>query len=298
MDCDRRLPGLALEIPLTSAGQPGMRGWPSRMPAAGARQSKQKGLHQDYVQQVVEQHLPAPAAQVLQNHVSASRGVRSASLPDNLFKPSAANMSVNCKSIKGTTAKTEWFSPTADTSVTPFADLALFHSLEAGAGGDMLGAGTAWKGALVVGDNMLLRRQGTAQWFLPLGHVPGSLVIAVEVKQELAPAPGMLFCYLMPTNIAPVYLAVTKWDDWQAMPVEWLSPLSQMNRWTPALSAPGAHYSVHKIRAVAKSDPMPILDLAAKNAFWTLPTQLLRKIADECGVAEVASRKSMQHCNK
>ena len=225
--------------------------------------------------------------------IAPGRTDRNVKLPEDTFKPSAKNMSTDCKSLKGTTSKTTWFSPTAQSSVSPFADLELFRTLEAGVGGDMLQSSRAWMGALVVGDNMLIRKVGANIWLMPLAHVPDSIVICIEMHAELAPCGGCIMCYIMPAAIAPVYVAVIEFSQWEAMAITWLSPLAQVRRWRASLTATkDTHYQAQRIRAVPTTDAAPasVLELAARNAFWSLPMQLLRKVTDMRKIDKVLLR--------
>ena len=219
---------------------------------------------------------------------------RNAGLPEDAFRPSAKESSLDLSGIKSTTQKTSWFSPSADRTSLPWSDLALLRQgcvvAEEGAEPRLQGLEEAWQGGLLAGDNMVVRKKGTEVYTFVLGHFSESAVVGIDAVEDflfVGEACSKHWC--LPKVVTLRWFAVSNWDDYEAMPVTWLSPLGQLKRW-PLMRTADRSLSVRAFvdTTIAQDHkPLPVVHVAAHRAFWQLPIQTLKEIAKSLSIDEV-----------
>jgi hypothetical protein len=183
--------------------------------------------------------------------------------------------------------KPSWFSPSAERSALPFADLELFSSLRVVPPvGEFTGIEHAWLGALCVSPDILIRKKGTVDFFFVAGHFADSVVLGFRAVPD--PSFGKQDVFRLPSSGGPVFIAILSLDDWEGIPLTWLSPLSQCSRFASCRKSP--HTS---LRLVAARDSalakgvLPLLKVCAHKAFSNCPVPLLRKLAKELDIEAV-----------
>ena len=71
---------------------------------------------------------------------------------------------------------------------------------------------------------------------------------------------------------------VTNWEDWEAWDCEWQSPFQLCH----------AGLQVGSVCLVAKGEAMPLLQLAARKCFWSLPLHFLHQVEKELGLPQAS----------
>lgn len=219
------------------------------------------------------------------------RPCRDAHMPDDAFRASSRSSSMSFGEIKGASAKTPWYSPSAQRWSVAYGDLSLLQ-LQRQPGGEHLGLADAWQGLLLSGSDFLVRKQGGGGEFMyPLGHIEGSISLAWPASSERI---GESQAWQPASPGKVVHLAVCDWHEWEAIPIKAVSPLSQLAAWPVTHKAPHQCLLVRCVldQTVA-SGPLPLLSLAARHAFWELPLVSLKRIARQLNISDVDQRSSL-----
>ena len=168
-----------------------------------------------------------------------------------------------------------WYSPSPIASAAPAEDLALLrHCKQSDA---WTAAKNSWSSSLVNVPRLCLRHRGQigSPWFYSLGSVGGSAVagwpmesLSVESQTFLTPkcTGGKFWLYLLDPS------------EWEAMPISWCGPLE--------LKARSGHFP-DSCFVVARSmqPPLPLLQCAARCAFWSHSKVTLLTVAKQLGLA-------------
>lgn len=229
--------------------------------------------------------------------VSPAQVVRGAALPDAAYHASAKKATVNVAGVKGDSQKTDWFSPIAERTSLPYADLHLLSLAYNAAEGRLRSMDSAWMNQIAAGKNLVIRKKqrSASQWLFPVGAFSDSVCLCVPAKVHRFQ--GKQFFALPSAGCQLVTIFIEDLADWEAVGLVWLSPLGQQramgqlgacNRRKQQPELPLA------IRAMADpvispSGASPLLQVAARSAFWKLPGVLLKKLARHLDIQEVGA---------
>lgn len=207
---------------------------------------------------------------------SVSQYVRGAHLPDEAFHSSAKTATKDVSSVKGPSASTTWFSPSAERTSLPYADLDLLD-LSYDEGADTFRPmSTAWMNTIIGGKGMVSARKGRS----------GGWCYCVPAEVEMCPRSLVKQWFLLPTStcaLAPI--VVGDFEDWEAIPLLWLSPLGQERAMkTVRNNRKRKFFSVVAARAmcdpkISDGAALSVLKVAAHFAFWSQPAAVLKKLA-------------------
>lgn len=206
------------------------------------------------------------------NGMSVSASLR---LSKDSFHPSKQNRTLPLDQIASHSQSPSWWSPSAQHANTNIADLQLL--LQSKARGSFRHADCAWLGCLCEAEHKIAiavaRPGGTLAWHFALGYLPGSCVVCWPA--ELCCFPGSSFQWLRPLeSLSRIsLLAVLDAREMQAVSFEWRSPLWQYDL------VPGSRSMALSIRAVVTGSPRSLLEVAASQAFWSLPLSTLSRLA-------------------
>ena len=139
-------------------------------------------------------------------------------LDAEVFEPSALaqDSSVQFSKMVSTSQTTTWYSPGVEHMALQFRDVALMR--EVGEDTHLL-RNVKWLSCLA-GCDVLLKRDGTTQWLLPLGSLPGSASWALPVSERRVPLSDQLF-FEPDTSKGPVTLALLDRHAWRARSFVW-----------------------------------------------------------------------------
>lgn len=227
---------------------------------------------------------------------SVSQYVRGAHLPDEAFHSSAKTATKDFSSVKGPSASTIWFSPSAERTSLPYADLDLLD-LSYDEGADTFRPmSTAWMNTIIGGKGMVIRKKRTQRWLFPLGGYSDSVCYCVPAEVEMCPRSPVKQWFLLPTSTcALVPIVVGDFEDWEAIPFLWLSPLGQERAMkTGRNNRKRKFFSVVAARAmcdpkISDGAALSVLKVAAHFAFWSQPAIVLKKLARHLEVKEACA---------
>lgn len=143
--------------------------------------------------------------------------------------------------------------------------------------------GKLWQGNLFsIEHDVLVRRRAAAggeanAWYMPLFNLPDSCVglwKVVVVSQD----PFLFGFDLEGVGSMPLLEAVVDLDDWEGRPFRWLSLVGQVRALTLQRGDFGDGWAV---RGLAIGDAEPLVQCAARNAFWGISKPVLDKLACE-----------------
>jgi hypothetical protein len=186
---------------------------------------------------------------------------------------------LNLRRVVGT-GEAPWFSPTAAGASAPYADIAARR--EIGATGDWSQLKALWMCRLG-NTRLLLRKVGSAQWFVCVGDICSVVMALWPVRLE---ADGTYVPNVRDDSKC-AHMTLTDPVLWEAMPVMPASPKRRA-----ILLAAGANFETDKEYAVNDSSsygrismaahPLdkarPLLTAAALQGFWDLPPSFLRQL--------------------
>ena len=191
------------------------------------------------------------------------------------FTMNAKVASLALHAIEGTTSPPKWWSPKPENMTAPAADLAVLR--ECSKLGAMHAVDTAWLGAFFQSTHMLCVRFKCATfeeeaWYVPLHHFPGSGVLAWPVTLQTATTTSSTATVVVfGTDLRRiVILPVLTLKDITAFVFCWRSVAWQRQHF----AAQGLDSSV---RAVKASEELPILEVAAKAAWFNLDAAFIRR---------------------
>ena len=168
-----------------------------------------------------------------------------------------------------------WYSPSPLASLAPAEDLALLrHCKQQDC---WAAAKNSWCSLLVDVPRLCLRPRGRddSDWFYSLGSVGGSAVAAWPM--EIFVVGSVTFLSPKPEG-CKFWLHLLRAEDWEALTVQWCGPLEQKAR---ASCFPSDRFIVAK----GNHEALPLLQCAARSAFWSLPKTTLLSVARHLGAA-------------
>lgn len=196
-------------------------------------------------------------------------------LPKESFYPSAETQSMPFQRISGTSAKPTWYSPSGANWGQRDADLALVNELARTGAFDK--ASLAWQGSLVQGHyKLIIRKVGAEDWFFPRIHWPDSSVLCIPAAEGHLPSSGQRF-WVADTAAAaasPVYLSILDLREWEAVVYTWHSCFWQAQQCPDVARTIGP-----SLRAFSEVPPAPLLDVLAREAFFTIGGTTIKKLA-------------------
>eukprot|EP00971_Amphidinium_carterae_P078983 1562765-Amphidinium_carterae.3 len=180
---------------------------------------------------------------------------------------------------------TPWYSPGPSHAVVQREDAALLlycHEKSAWDRAERF----YWSSMLCNGPNLALRskKEKNSRWWLSLGTKGGASVLAWPLK-ELVNA-GLKY-FLLDTCGSPFFKAVLNFREFEAVTVSWSGPLQQR--------AHGKGIPKMPLLGIPSITPRTLLEVAASNAFWTLPKTQLHQLIRGEGL-KVESGQDLTQC--
>lgn len=205
---------------------------------------------------------------------------KAADLPRSLFVPQPRQASMQLSSIQGFNRTPQWCSPGAVSLPGLFADLELLRFADAHNAFDKAENCVL---CVLCQPGLLLRHRQAGAWYFAVRPVCG--ILGVGWPAEVVPLQGYPKVQVFKPGACPdifefPWLHILDHKDWEAMEVEWLSPLGQRARW-PKQNALGAINA--QLLALSSSAPAPLLHVAARAAFWEFHLTHLRTIGRAIG---------------
>lgn len=204
---------------------------------------------------------------------------RGGQLPREVFRPDPKEASVDCRDIVGKRANTSWWSPNAERSQCPIADLALMSH------GDSVGDYTvlahSWLGVFMKPDHLIVvrkREPAGGCWHFALGPVGDSGVLLWPAhERQMGQSAGTVRFFEPDVRVTrPILAAVCSLEAWEAATFEFRSPA-----WAaahhPTVGLPP------RLLAVATCQPAPLLKVASDQAFWSLDMAVLQGVSKYLG---------------
>ena len=202
-------------------------------------------------------------------------------VPRCFFHVDTSSPSMPFKEIIGARPSVAYFSPSAERSTMPIADLALY---EYGLKNGYDALAYCWLGGLTKVDHHLMIREAgppALQWHFALGPVGDSSVLLWPATQKFKQFGDTSLVYFEPVVLKePVMQALCCLQEWEACLVEHRSPA-----WAVA-----THPDVKlpkRILAIQKGPVDTLLKIAARSAFWSLDLAFLQGLAThlDCAIA-------------
>ena len=213
--------------------------------------------------------------------------LRGISAPNSFFLMHAKDCKFPVQDLSGTKQDCSWFSPNADRSSVPIADLRLVDAATSRKQLHMLRF--SWLGGLARWQHNIVLKisdvEGSgAGWAFALGPVGDSAVLAWPAKEvELVHGdPARTFFQPVVPLSRPLFVAILDLQSWEGCSYEWHAPA-----WTHS-EHPDSKYQT-RLLAVRRSPTLPLLSLAAEEAFWDLPLTTLQALSAHVGLAHGAA---------
>lgn len=206
---------------------------------------------------------------------------RDTGLPGQLFEKRNHKQTLALHEVMSFKAQPAWWTASPAALAAPFADLHMIRwCLAREAGVSLLKTNV---GFIVNGARVLLSYEGTNDWFFVLGHIADSCVVAVPALRETVPETNIE--HWVPKQVdQPSWLCVCEHEKWKAMSYTWRSPLWQYAATPGSRSKP---WKFSEVRAIPDEidgqTVLPLMQLAAKRAFWTTGVTQLRSLAKIIG---------------
>jgi len=210
---------------------------------------------------------------------------RCSTIPQQVHRGSAKEIAtkINLKNIIGYSLQPPWNSPGASMLSAPWGDIELVQRCKAA--GDLEAAQNGWLCCLLRGTNLLVNRHGTDSWFFSLGDCCSAIGLGWPAEKCTWPGDGEEGFYFVPRaapGTAFEYLPVTKLGEWYCLEYDWQSPMRQVAQHMYYVGLTGQAASVKAVPRTTTSSTL--LQVAANNAFWSLPTALLQQIGRHLGL--------------
>lgn len=221
--------------------------------------------------------------------VSTPGPLRADRLPEHTFSGPLKGTTLDLSGITGHTAKTSWYSPSAERNGVAFMDTVI---LDFAIRRQCLGSvGNACLSILANPRHRILLREvvdeETGEFgppFFACGHIPGS--VAWGWPAEVVQIPMSERQCFVPAKVAAfdqVPLVIIDPSHWVALQYCWRSPAWQWEtyplarqEWLPSIRA----FSVGDTDAFK-----PLMVVAAESAFWGCSNDEVRRLAKLCGIA-------------
>ena len=202
--------------------------------------------------------------------------VRGMERPASFYQAAMKDTSIPARTMVSTCPTTSWWSPGPGRITCPCADLALLRYAHAYDKWSQLQH--CWLGMLArFQHSMMLRRvkPTPGMWAFALGPCSDSAVIVWPAHEIFLPDIGSAY-YAPRLSEEPELWAVTAAADFEACTFQWRSPAY-------AASELPSCAKKTKLLPVRSSEVMPLLQLAARNAFWSLSLASLQILGKYLG---------------
>ena len=200
-------------------------------------------------------------------------------LPKNLYLPEKKDVWKELHNIIGRSSP-DWHSPGAERLNEHLLDVPLFHTAHRFARHECYQH--CWLSALLHGHEILVRdkseRVCKGKYMFPLVAGGSSTFIGWPAEEvgRLFPynsyQPAVVSDEVVKGNLDWCCLFIQDLSDWEAIPYTW---------WSPAHSkGAGLEGPAGQVQAYQSGPPVPLHNLAARNAFWSIPAHpALHKLA-------------------
>jgi hypothetical protein len=195
-------------------------------------------------------------------------GAKHYELPADAFQGKETDWSLPFNQVKGTSATSPFYSPSAKNRNTPGADLAVLR--DAKALGDYKHVESAWLGKIFDSKHDFAYEHtlpsGEKQWIYPLHHFPDSAVLAIPLKLHSVPVSNLHY-FEVDSPSEPILLGMFNISKYtRACMVVAHSPY-----WHAVYSNLAIKALPSAIRLFKSGNFKPLYQLAAENAFWLMP---------------------------
>jgi hypothetical protein len=203
------------------------------------------------------------------------------------YKPKYQDAPKALKEITSLKQSTSWPSHKAEHWSCPYVDQVLIHNAKVQHETRLLG--NAWLGEFLNPTcELVIRPTHTDErrWFLPLGHLHDSAVIAWPLEEyKVVGSTRSFFVVKRHVQYRELYQAVLDHSKWKAYRIEWASSYTQMHAFGGACGTYGGVAKGLGIRPLTISMELSLLGAAALNAFGTTNKTWLTRLAKHLGVA-------------
>lgn len=203
---------------------------------------------------------------------------RNMKLTGACFGQQPSKPSLDLGGISSASAQAAWFSPSPASVSAPAVDLALFRDAKEQGVTDM---NFALLGCFCSAQHLVaVRRIGGKgrrfDWHVGLLHMSGSAIVGWPASVEPAPGAGNASVVTLRRECTdPSVFGIFTWEGLEAVSFCWRSWAWQVS------SLPGAVRSWRPaLRAVVSLGPAPLLEVAARSAWWQLDLATLQKLSE------------------
>ena len=137
-----------------------------------------------------------------------------------------------------------------------------------------------------------------SKWFFAIHDVPGTSAVVWPAIEHNVPGSDQIYFEfdLECRDIDEIFLPIVDLDIVEAMSYEWKSPMTQASNFPEFISS---GYGVRACRAIAVGQVAPLLEVAARAAFWQLGLSTISCLAALCDVELlVAPQPSARPCSR
>ena len=202
--------------------------------------------------------------------------VRGMECPASFYQAAMKDTSIPARTMVSTCPTTSWWSPGPGRITCPCADLVLLRYAHAYDKWSQLQH--CWLGMLTRFQHSMMLRRVTPTpgiWAFALGPCSDSAVVVWPAHEIFLPDIGSAY-YAPRLSEEPELWAVTAAADFEACTFQWRSPAY-------AASELPSCDKKKKLLPVRSSEVMPLLQLAARNAFWSLSLASLQSLGKYLG---------------
>lgn len=211
-------------------------------------------------------------------------------LNNDHFEPAIENLSIKTQDLVSYSPKTTWYSPQAIALSAPHGDLCVLE--EAVTNDHLDRMKHLWLGGVMhPHHNMIVRRGEPDQdgaWYFPLVPVEDKCGVLFWPAERVPSPPGRDdLVFWRPATDASAWSLLPVWDlsEWRAIRIAWKSPLSNHLRHKTTRRSWGSW----AVSAEQCGGEGSLLEIAAGQAFWSLPQAFVHKIAAHGGVDFIPS---------
>lgn len=211
----------------------------------------------------------------------ASRSVR---ICREVFRASAKHVTMNFRGILSGGPSPAWYSPSADRHGVASADLQVAEdAFSSGRFRDAVVA-NAWVGAICdYRHQIAIRRCGCDgdAWFICLKHMPGSASVLWPCRLRKFPGCEAQEYFIPEVKLTePCLATIFNFVKWEGASFTFRSAAWQHTD----MPATRGRITMPALRMVRSSSVMPLAELAARNAFWSLSKAWLQSAATMFGL--------------
>lgn len=219
-----------------------------------------------------------------------------ATLPKDMFKASVAQNDPPIRDCQGFASKTPWYTCSPNAYGTQFSDLSLLQEFRALEGHDSWSdVQHAWLGCLFNSPILVKRTDDEGEhddsWYFTVGDTPGSACLLIPAEERYLGDDADASYFVPKVGSTMRSVAVTNPAKWVARSYKWRSPAWQCVNFPHLRCYTKAIFE--GVRAFPDSSPIPLLKLCARNAFFSVPVVLMRKIANHLQVPGITASSSL-----